>query len=51
LGGVPPRGWGAGAPEAAAIVKGLRLPDWPADGWQALHRLAMMLCRHCAVPR
>ncbi|MEO6623755.1 MAG: DNA polymerase III subunit delta [Burkholderiaceae bacterium] len=33
------------------IVKGLRQPDWPADGWQALHRLAMMLCRHCAVPR
>ena len=33
------------------IVKGLRQPDWPANGWQALHRLAMMLCRHCAVPR
>lgn len=30
------------------IVKGLKLPDWPANGWQALHRLAMMLCRHCA---
>ena len=33
------------------IVKGLRQPDWPANGWQALHRLAMMLCRHCAVSR
>ena len=33
------------------IVKGLRQPDWPANGWQALHRLAMLLCRHCAVPR
>ena len=33
------------------IVKGLKQPEWPANGWQALHRLAMMLCRHCAVPR
>ncbi len=30
------------------IVKGLRQPDWPASGWQALHRLALMLCRACA---
>lgn len=30
------------------IVKGLRQPDWPADGWQALHRLALQLCQHCA---
>lgn len=30
------------------IVKGLRQPDWPADGWQALHRLALHLCQHCA---
>jgi DNA polymerase III subunit delta len=29
------------------IVKGLKQPDWPADGWQALHRLAMMLCSEC----
>ena len=27
------------------IVKGLKQPDWPADSWQALQRLAMMLCR------
>ena len=33
------------------IVKGLRQPDWPANGWQALHRLAMMACRLCALPR
>lgn len=26
------------------IVKGLRVPGWPANGWQALHRLAMELC-------
>lgn len=29
------------------IVKGLKQPDWPTDGWQALHRLAMMLCGEC----
>jgi len=29
------------------IVKGLRQPDWPSDGWQALQRLAFMLCRAC----
>jgi len=32
------------------IVKGLKQPDWPADGWQALHRLAGMVCRECAAP-
>jgi DNA polymerase-3 subunit delta len=26
------------------IVKGLKAPGWPTDGWQALHRLAMALC-------
>ena len=30
------------------LVKGLKAPDWPVDNWQALHRLAMMLCRACA---
>jgi len=30
------------------IVKGLKQPDWPASGWQALHRLAGMVCRECA---
>ncbi len=29
------------------IVKGLKVPDWPGDGWQALHRLAFALCREC----
>jgi len=29
------------------IVKGLKVPAWPADGWQALHRLAFSLCREC----
>jgi DNA polymerase-3 subunit delta len=32
------------------IVKGLRQPDWPASGWQALHRLALQLCNLCAAP-
>ena len=33
------------------IVKGLKAPDWPADSWQALHRLALRLCLLCAAPR
>ena len=32
------------------IVKGLKQPGWPTNGWQALHRLAMMVCGHCAAP-
>jgi len=31
------------------IVKGLKVPDWPANGWQALQRLALQLCKACAV--
>ena len=30
------------------IVKGLKQPDWPASGWQALHRLAGLVCAQCA---
>ena len=30
------------------IVKGLKQPDWPATGWQALHRLAGLVCEQCA---
>ncbi len=30
------------------IVKGLKVPDWPSNGWQALHRLALQLCKACA---
>jgi DNA polymerase-3 subunit delta len=30
------------------IVKGLKDADWPADPWQALHRLALAVCRGCA---
>ena len=32
------------------IVKGLKQPDWPDNGWQALQRLALLLCRQCAGP-
>jgi len=35
------------AHQVDGIVKGLKQPDWPADGWQALHRLALQLCRAC----
>ena len=37
------------AHQVDGIVKGLKQPDWPLDGWQALLRLAMMLCRECMV--
>jgi DNA polymerase-3 subunit delta len=30
------------------IVKGLKHPDWPSSGWNALHRLALALCAVCA---
>jgi len=29
------------------IVKGLKRPDWPLDGWHALQRLALQLCALC----
>lgn len=38
------------AHQVDGIVKGLKQTDWPADGWQSLHRLAMQLCQACAVP-
>ncbi len=37
------------AHQVDGIVKGLKQPDWPANGWQALHRLAMQLCQACGV--
>lgn len=30
------------------VVKGLKSPDWPAQPWQALHKLALSLCLLCA---
>ncbi|MDB5750941.1 MAG: holA, partial [Ramlibacter sp.] len=38
-----------GAHLVDGIVKGLKAPGWPANGWQALHRLAMELCLAVAV--
>jgi DNA polymerase-3 subunit delta len=37
-----------GAHLVDGIVKGLKAPGWPADGWQALNKLAMGLCLECA---
>lgn len=36
------------AHQVDGIIKGIKQPDWPTDGWQALHRLAMLLCRECS---
>ena len=38
------------AHQVDGIIKGLKQADWPADGWQALHRLAQQLCGLCAMP-
>ncbi len=38
------------AHQVDGIVKGLKVPGWPTDAWQALHRLAMRVCSYC-VPR
>ena len=35
------------AHQVDGIVKGLKQPDWPTEPWQALARLAMMLCGLC----
>lgn len=37
-----------GAHVVDGIVKGLKAPGWPADGWQALHKLAVGLCMECS---
>ncbi len=40
--------WLQDAHTVGGIVKGLKSPEWPADPWQALHRLALGVCRACA---
>jgi DNA polymerase III subunit delta len=40
-----------GAHTVDGIVKGLKAPGWPTDGWQALHKLAMDLCVLVASPQ
>ena len=39
--------WLQDAHKVDGIVKGLKDVDWPADPWQALHRLALSVCRGC----
>jgi DNA polymerase-3 subunit delta len=39
--------WLQDAHTVDGIVKGLKHPAWPADAWQALHRLAIGVCRAC----
>jgi len=39
------------AHQVDGIVKGLKLPDWPAQPWQALQRLALQLARLGAAAR
>ncbi len=36
--------WLRDAHTVDGIVKGMKRPDWPADPWDALHRLAMRVC-------
>jgi len=36
------------AHQVDGIVKGLKVPDWPQDSWQALSRLALKLCHLCS---
>jgi DNA polymerase-3 subunit delta len=36
------------AHQVDGIVKGLKVPEWPTDGWQALQRLATRMSRACA---
>jgi DNA polymerase-3 subunit delta len=36
------------AHQVDGIVKGLKVADWPTDGWQALQRLALQLCGLCS---
>jgi len=38
-------GWVQAAHEVDGIVKGLKLPHWPADEWQALQQLALRVAR------
>ncbi|MFW9595609.1 MAG: DNA polymerase III subunit delta [Macromonas sp.] len=40
--------WLQDAHTVDGIVKGLKYPGWPVEPWQALHRLALGVCRACA---
>jgi DNA polymerase-3 subunit delta len=36
------------AHQVDGIVKGMKLPTWPSDNWQALLRLALMFSKACS---
>jgi DNA polymerase-3 subunit delta len=40
--------WLDAAQVCDGLVKGLRHPDWPADAWQGLRRLVLMIVQHTA---
>ena len=42
--------WLQDAHTVDGIVKGLKVPAWPADPWDALHRLATQVAAACANP-
>ena len=39
--------WLQAAHQVDGIIKGLKRADWPLDNWQALQRLALLVCREC----
>lgn len=41
--------WLQDAHTVDGIVKGLKQPDWPADPWGALHRMALRVANACAL--
>jgi DNA polymerase-3 subunit delta len=43
--------WLEDAHTVDGIVKGLKVPDWPADPWAALRRLATTVAAACAPGR
>jgi DNA polymerase-3 subunit delta len=36
------------AHQVDGVVKGMKLPAWPTDNWQALLRLALMMSKACS---
>ncbi len=41
--------WLQDAHTVDGIVKGIKQPDWPADPWDALHRMALRVANACAL--
>jgi DNA polymerase-3 subunit delta len=36
------------AHQVDGVVKGMKLPTWPSNNWQALLRLALMMSKACS---